>query len=383
MVRIVSFVAMCSVATAAILLLGLDPEWSIALLGIAVVVVSQWFVMRSKALDSNSVDAIYYTAAIVGAGLYYVSETPIREIAEKQTEVSTAEAELEAAGAAVEDIREQGSELIRERNATTVAASEAVAALSTPEMESLQSVESELAPRLAEVAFQSFAAKQILARAWDCELDIIPSATEQMSVLILEQRLSDLALGTDAPEASRGAVDIVAIEISALASQISHCESDISRARPLERGATSVSTYSGLAAVFQELGNFTTELSDPPDFATIDGENYEYLETLSLVRTYVDLNNSLRQANALAVVLEERIAQNSHLQDEAEATQASAETNFETKTSELANLSNQPLRNAVRAAGAFVANYWPFCLIVLLGLKLGRKPIFALPKAQR
>lgn len=383
MIRIVFFVALCSVASAAILLLGLEPEWTIALAGIAVVVFSQLFVMRRKELDSNSVDAVYYTAAIVGAGLYYVSETPIREITEKQTEVSIAEAELEDAKAAVEDVRQQGSELIRERNATTVAASEAVAALSTPEMESLQSVESELAPRLAEVAFQSFAAEQILARAWACELDIIPSATEQMSVLIVEQSLSDRALGTDEPEASRGAIDIVAIEISALASQISACESDIFRARPLERGATSVSTYSGLAAVLQELGDFTTELSDPADFATIDGENYRYLETLSLVRTYVDLNSSLRQANALAVALEERIAQNTHLQGEAEARQAGAETNFETKTSELTNLSDQPLRNAIRATGGFVVNYWPFCLIVLLGLKLGRRPIFALHKAQR
>jgi len=383
MIRIVLFVALCSVASAAILLLGLEPEWTIALAGIAVVGLSQLFVMRRKELDSNSVDSIYYTAAIVGAGLYYVSETPIREITEKQTEVSIAEAELEDAKTAVEDVRQQGSELIRERNATTVAASEAVAALSTPEMESLQSVESELAPRLAEVAFQSVAAEQILARAWACELDIIPSATEQMSVLIVEQSLSDRALGTDAPEVSRGAIDIVAIEISALASQISACESDISRARPLERGATSVSTYSGLAAVLQELGNFTTELSDPADFATIDGENYDYLETLSLVRTYVDLNSGLRQANALAVVLEEQIAQNTHLQGEAEARQAGAETNFETKTSELTNLSDQPLRNAIRATGEFVANYWPFCLIVLLGLKLGRRPMFALPKAQR
>ncbi|MFO6466243.1 hypothetical protein ACK8OR_17780 [Jannaschia sp. KMU-145] len=344
------------------------------------VLLSQLFAIRGDTLNSNSVDAIYYTAAIAGAALYYVSEIPIREVTDKENEVSAAENSLESARVLVDDLDTQILRLSAGREIALNDKKQFEEELADPLMRSVQEAERDLAPQLASVAFVSPEAEQVRARASVCELEIVPSANALKWSLVAEQRLAENSLGGETPGTVPLVVDMVQIQIGALDSQIAACETDITRARPIAGRAASVETYSALSRVWQTLGNTANEVIDIPDFAVIDGEARGYHETLALVRSYVGLTGKLRQAGSFEAALADEGNRVAALQVSASADLLDAESTLKKRNAELAEIEARPIRNAIRAASSFVANYWPFCLIVLLGLKLGREPMFSVER---
>lgn len=351
---------------------AMSPLFSIFGFALAVFVIAVMLPMIEKPLHGGLVDTIYYSSAIVATLVIFIANGNERMANQIGLEIEEQEQSLEQARfrlSRLEVTQEQNEDLLEKLREKLVDANEAI---NTPGAAELQRVEAELSSEMIKALGVDKLIEVLPQRLSRCDTSRqnLSTLTAQAFQLEVERNFN---IGPRLGAAARGrelnARDaMIQSMIQAAADEVAICDRFQSSAEKLLSAPDSYARLLGLVTISDLVDTSWGGLGNGPQARA----------RLSQVEEFEEIRRTRNVLTGNVNTLENRVSEGRAELAAGSSEIVSIETEIGVLEKNLDETRSNRLAGSIARAKDWGDRIWPFLLISLLGMKLARKPLFAL-----